>query len=62
MWPALFKVFGDMLMNKSTLALTEVSFYCMNTDNILTNEVPLSIIIYLYEVAWQRLLPLPFYR
>lgn len=34
-WPVLFKVFGDMLMNNTTPALIEDSFYCRNTDNIL---------------------------
>lgn len=33
--PVLFKVFGDMLMNITTPALIEDSFYCRNTDNIL---------------------------
>lgn len=31
-WPVLFKVFGDMLMNKTIPALIEDSFYCRNTD------------------------------
>lgn len=29
-WPALFKTFGDMLMNKTAPVLREASFYCRN--------------------------------